>query len=423
MRKIFLSCIWMLFVTTNLFAQWQTIFKDSTQFQFNTLYFLNNDTGFVGGFNIANSGNQNGIIFRTTDGGLTWDTTNLGELILCVQFINESFGFCGGDGGADYLSTDMGVTWQKRGNSATMSDHSSIYFVNPSTGYRSNMQHLIQQTIDTGLTWQNIFSSAGGSYFPGTSRMVFPDNQIGYLAQSRFGQSPTGITSISKTSNGGISWVDLAIPSNFFPYSCYFFNNLAGIAVGRYGKVSKTSDGGITWTSPISISNYFLYDVSFVNDSIGYIVGGYNQYDTASFRKGIIFKTNDYGNSWQVIDSSYFDGLTKLHFPSDSVGYVVGMNGIILKISNANTVSTNIQTISENENSLPIYPNPAIDFIFIQKTGHDKLYVYDTLGNVVIEINEHNDSNDSIQLNISSLPDGIYLVKRGSSSSKFIIKK
>jgi hypothetical protein len=285
------------------------------------------------------------------------------------------------------------------------------------------MQHWIQQTVDTGLTWQNIFYSAGGSYFPGTSRMVFPDNQIGYLAQSRFGQSPSGITSISKTTNGGNNWVDLSLPPNFYPYSCYFFDSISGIAVGRYGNFSKTIDGGLTWSSPSSISNYFLYDVSFVNDSIGYILGGFNQYDTASIRKGIILQTINYGNSWQIMDSSYFDGLTKLHFPSDSVGYAVGMNGIILKISNANTVTTSIENIADSENSLFIYPNPASDFIFIQKTMGDKIYVYDTFGKVVLKINGHPDPYASTKLNITSLVDGIYFVKSGFMSSKFVIKK
>ena len=99
------------------------------------------------------------------------------------------------------------------------------------------------------------------------------------------------------------------------------------------------------------------------------------------------------------------------------------MNGIILKISNANSLTTSIENIVENENSLFIYPNPASDFIYIQKTRWDKIYVYDIFGKVVLKINGHPDPYASTKLNITSLVDGIYFVKSGLMRSKFVIKK
>ncbi|GEM_PF-3418108 len=397
----------------NVSAQWQTIYKDSAHYQFNTVYFLNNDTGFVGGYDFTS--NNNGVIFRTKDGGQTWDTTKLDEIIICVQFINDSFGFCGGDGGADYLTTDVGDTWQVRGFSTTLSDHSSIYFLNPSNGYRSTMQSWIQKTIDTGMTWQNIFNSTGGSFFPGTSRMVFTDSLHGYLAQSRFGQAPNGIKSITKTSDGGTTWTDLNIPTYFYPYSCFFFDSISGFAVGKYGAISKTSDGGQNWTTPFSISNYVLYDIAFVNDTIGYIVGGFNQYDTTSIRKGIIFQTINGGVTWQVMDSSYYDGLIKLHFPSDSVGYAVGFNGIILKITNANSVFTSIEPISFLNKDFTIYPNPASEILNVKNAKTENITIANYLGEVMLSQKViHN------RINISFLNTGIYFLKAGSEVLRFV---
>jgi photosystem II stability/assembly factor-like uncharacterized protein len=404
--------LFMLLQTNVIFAQWQTLYKDSAHFQFNTVHFLNNDTGFVGGYDFTN--NTNGVIFRTFDGGQTWDTTQLYELIICIHYLNNSFGFCGGDGGADYLTTDLGDTWQQRGFSSTMSDHSSIFFTSPSLGFRSTMQSWIQITTDTGNTWQNVFNSSGGSYFPGTSKMVFPDAQVGYLAQSRFGQ----VKSITKTSDGGITWNDLPIPSNLFPYSCYFFNTTSGIAVGRYGGVSRTSDGGQTWTNPDSISNYTLYDVAFVNDSVGYIVGGFTQYDSSSIRKGVIFKTIDSGINWSLIDSSYFDGLTKIHFPSDSVGYAVGYNGIILKISNANSVNTSIHEYADTD-KFNVYPNPAKTGIVISTIKSDDLEIFDMTGKMILYA-KIKPGMISCELNISHISPGIYFVRNGIEVIKFI---
>jgi len=404
--------IFCLLQTKIAYSQWQTIYKDSAHFQFNTVHFLNNDTGFVGGYDFTN--NTNGVIFRTFNGGQTWDTTQLYELIICIQFIDDSFGFCGGDGGENYLTSDLGDTWQKRGFSSTMSDHSSIYFTSPSLGFRSTMQSWIQMTTDTGNTWQNVFNSSGGSYFPGTSKMVFPDPQIGYLAQSRFGQ----IKSITKTIDGGTTWIDLIIPNNLFPYSCYFFNTISGIAVGRYGGISRTSDGGQTWTYPDSISNCTLYDVAFVNDSIGYIVGGFTQYDVSTVRKGVIFKTIDGGTNWTLIDSSYFDGLTKLHFPSDSIGYAVGYNGIILKISNANSMTTSIQETTES-NYLNVFPNPAKNGITLTDAKSNDIEIYDISGKLILH-KSIKSNMPFIELDISHISSGIYFVRNGIKFGKFI---
>lgn len=410
-KYIILTLIWLL-PSNIIFAQWQTLYKDSAHFQFNTVYFLNNDTGFVGGYDFTN--NTNGILFRTFDGGQTWDTTQLYELIICIQFLDNSFGFCGGDGGADYLTTDLGDTWQKRGYSTTMSDHSSLYFTSPSLGFRSTMQSWIQMTSDTGNTWQNVFNSSGGSYFPGTSKMVFPDSQVGYLAQSRFGQ----VKSITKTSDGGSTWNDLPIPLNLFPYSCYFFDINSGIAVGRYGGVSRTSDGGQTWTSPDSISDCTLYDVAFVNDSVGYIVGGFTQYDISTVRKGVIFKTIDRGINWTVIDSSYYDGLTKLHFPSDSIGYAVGYNGIILKISDANAVTTSITELADS-GGFNVFPNPANSKITIYSAKAEDLEIYNISGELILAKKINSTLNCS-ELDISHLEPGMYFLKNGIEVVKFV---
>jgi len=244
--------------------------------------------------------------------------------------------------------------------------------------------------------------------------MVFPDSQIGYLAQSSLGQ----IKSITKTSDGGITWNDLPIPNNLFPYSCYFFDTLSGIAVGRYGGISRTSDGGQTWTVPDSISNYTLYDIAFVNDSIGYIVGGFTQYDISTVRKGIIFKTMDGGINWSMIDSSYFDGLTKLHFPSDSIGYAVGYNGIILKISNANSITTSVQNVNESTR-FNVFPNPAKTRITISPAKNSVLEIYDKTGKLIWCESIYNSLN-RIEIDISFFAPGIYFIRKGSEVAKFI---
>jgi photosystem II stability/assembly factor-like uncharacterized protein len=98
----------------NAQAQWQTIFKDSVNYSFDCAYFINNDTGFVGGFYYPPCF-RNGIIFRTLDGGQTWDTSLVSPYISAIQFINDSIGFTGGQDAFVYKTSDLGEHWSLAG--------------------------------------------------------------------------------------------------------------------------------------------------------------------------------------------------------------------------------------------------------------------------------------------------------------------
>lgn len=138
MKKfILLISIFISFNSVN--AQWQTIYKDSIQYQFHGVHFLNNDTGFVGGWKKWPGSTSEGVIFRTFDGGQSWDTTNLGFIILDIHFINDTIGFAGGDYGVVYATYDGGDNWIYKGGAWFSSDVSSIYFKDSLEGYKLNM--------------------------------------------------------------------------------------------------------------------------------------------------------------------------------------------------------------------------------------------------------------------------------------------
>jgi len=417
MDRRILACL-ILLLPYSAFSQWQTIFKDSAHYQFNTVFFLNNDTGFVGGYDYTNPAN-NGVIFRTVDGGQTWDTTQVQELVLSIFFTDVSFGICGGDGGADFITTDMGNTWQKRGSSAPMSDHGFLYFLSPGNGFRTTMQSQIQHSSDSGLTWQNVFQSGGGSFFPGTCRLVFPDPQHGFLAQSRFGQPPDSITSISKTSDGGLTWNDLQIPNGFYPYSCYFFDSLSGIAAGKYGALSETTNGGITWSPVSTAGSMTLYDVAFVDDTIGYLIGGYCQYDYQGFSTGQIFQTTDRGQNWTLLPEVFFDALLKMTFPSDSIGYAVGFNGLIIKINNANTPLLTSITAPALSLVVSWYPNPATEYLYSSNREKLPIEIFNMQG-ARITVYSIDRSKSGTAINISNLEGGTYILRSGDAVFRLI---
>jgi hypothetical protein len=73
--------------------------------QFMDISFFNQSTGIVSC--------SNGILYRTTDSGNTWTTFILesAENINSLSFINEDIGYCGGDNGSFYKTVDRGQNW------------------------------------------------------------------------------------------------------------------------------------------------------------------------------------------------------------------------------------------------------------------------------------------------------------------------
>jgi hypothetical protein len=62
-------------------------------------------------------------------------------------------------------------------------------------------------------------------------------------------------------------------------------------------------------------------NIVFPSDSIGFLTLDSNQ----------IYKTEDYGDSWTLLDNITSEKLNDFDFPSNLIGYAAGDNGIIYK--------------------------------------------------------------------------------------------
>ncbi len=90
------------------------------------------------------------------------------------------------------------------------------------------------------------------------------------------------------------------------------------------------------------------------------------------------------------------------------------VNAICLP-SSATTAVENIEI--QNLQNLQIYPNPVKDKLFIQsETGISKFEIYDITGKQMLTGNMANIKS----INISALPTGIYVLKIGNYSGKFV---
>ena len=123
---------------------------------------------------------------------------------------------------------------------------------------------------------------------------------------------------IQLSNDDGISWQRIEPFTKEKFRSVFIKDSLTFFAVASndngLGELYKTIDGGLHWVMLYNVSNRSFRDIHFPNDSIGYIVG----------YPSFVAKTTDYGTTWQDISSiSILSGtLTAVNFLNSDTGFV-----------------------------------------------------------------------------------------------------
>lgn len=166
-----------------LYSQWYVTHHPSTSESLTSVYFVNNDYGWIAG--------TNGTVFKTTNGGEDWQSlkTNYNGTITKIFFIDENNGWAFNTEGTFLITNDGGFNWKS-------------------------------QNLSTGIL-----------------AMSFISKDIGWLASTTKG--------ILKTTDGGSTWNSLTSKQNIYR-EVYFYDSLNGFAGGGGLGVVKTTDGGNT---------------------------------------------------------------------------------------------------------------------------------------------------------------------------------
>jgi photosystem II stability/assembly factor-like uncharacterized protein len=220
--------------TTNGGYNW-TVQKRETQF-FNTVQFVDTNNGYVvGGYPASN-------IQKTSNGGINWVdiSTYFGDhlQIYDLSFVNKDTGWiCTNnpfDGGV-YKTTNGGLSWnQQQFDQNTY----KLFFINKDTGwYCTNVSSgKLWRTIDGGNNWNLQYTA------PSPITYLFFINQ--YKGWIRAG---VNALATMYTTDGGFSW------SNAQGFSTglgiQFLNENIGFAgsLDLPARIAKSTDGGINW--------------------------------------------------------------------------------------------------------------------------------------------------------------------------------
>jgi len=216
-------------------------------------------TAVSGGWNVLNN---NEIIIKTTDGGVTWKVvhfglsptdTEFGNGVFDIQFTSATIGYASSFNGRFLKTTDGGETWNAVPTLRTEDLH-ALYFINSTTGFVAGGK-VILKTTDAGTSWTIM-----ATQYELLSLHFFDANNG--IATAASGE-------ILRTANGGASWTTSA-RSNFLNLNRLVFTSATtGYAGGS--EILKTTDGGLTWFKQTGFSSDVLTDIFFLNANQGYV--------------------------------------------------------------------------------------------------------------------------------------------------------
>lgn len=281
----------------------------------NTVYFLDNKRGWVGG--------DNGFLSGSEDGGRTWvkRTVDTTDAINDIYFRDKEAGFLLA-GNAIFATRDNGARWSEvrrflpREFDGADVELYSVRFSSKKKGWVVGSVSKDGRVIDSIL----LHTENGGETWlrqraPSRLELIHVD-----FANDKRGWITGAQGTILTTLDGGDSWTKQETGTKVTIFHIDFRNEKRGLAVGERGTILRTLDGGITWTPVVVKTHSTLWNVQFLSDDNGWIVG----------RGGTVLRTDDAGVAWIEQESGTKQNLYGLYFVK-KVGWAVGGDGMLLR--------------------------------------------------------------------------------------------
>jgi photosystem II stability/assembly factor-like uncharacterized protein len=379
---------------------------------------------------------------RTTDGGNTWTAGLIAPIDSNAQLTGISAidsltayvcFFVPYYGGHIYKTINGGLTWNPSGAGTVFLDSLSypneIYFWDAANGFAFgdpiDSVYEIYLTSDSGSTWVQVSSSNIPTSINGTvttySPLVVMDSTIWF---------PSFSGHLFKSTDKGQTWTKTKIDTTVHIYGLSFLDDkLHGIAISSNYNTYLTADGGNSWNliSPIGTGPWYTIRS----------IPGTSYFVSVTEITGHSSYSSDMGNSWTTIDSlTPYYGLA---FKDINTGYSGGdlqsptLGGIYKWNAGALGISENkiIQQFS-------VYPNPASSFVkfsmFLTEFKSISIKIYDLTGkeiktivNEKVNAGEHTYTWNIANEKNGHVITGIYIIKVDAEgytlSKKFTIIK
>ncbi len=302
----------MIFKTVDGGNNWEVINTNLT-FEINDLYLFNEKYGIAVG--------NNGYVFKTNNGGITWDKDSLGKYDLKrflirgnntwimpqykrYELVYNSFK------NVLYRSTNRGNSWENM-IKGSQDDISSIYFADHNTGWALSLFDVLH-TTDGGNSWNSQLKTTEALW-----KMFFYDKNHGWVQ---------GDSNFYITTDAGKNWGKSLYHIKEGKWDFSFIDEKIGwFSAGN--KLYKSVDGGNSWDLLVTHDSLEFLNIHFIDDKNG--VAAANPKNATNYY-ATLYKSTDGGISWEIRSNRiYIYYLSYLFFRNIGYGWFLGQNNYL----------------------------------------------------------------------------------------------
>jgi photosystem II stability/assembly factor-like uncharacterized protein len=299
-------------------ATWQllTLGSDYVPYWVRDLFFVSSQEGWATGSRTCFDLFANSIfVVHTTDGGQTWQ-----DQITTLQsheewasgerlwFVDPQHGWAEA-GSYLWRTTDGGQNWTRL--EPTNMPERLLRFIDATTGFGVRTPPYsgpeLMRTSDGGETWYGI-----GMLPDWANALWVDDGGVVIFAVGAGGQ-------IARSPNAGVTWTPITSPTTNTLNHLTFVDSLKGWAAGEAGTVLRTTDGGWNWT---------LQDPGSAQAITSLAVAGWDQVWVYADR---LRRTRDGGANWSPMRQVRGDRLNTVRMASSTIGWAGGADPYLLK--------------------------------------------------------------------------------------------
>lgn len=344
--------------------------------RFDDVFFINENVGWAANGYYAS-------VSKTTDGGATWtvqmSNASMGTSFYfrSIEFLDENIGFVGTLNGVLFKTIDGGTTWNQVTNFPTNPvGICGLDAVGTSTIYGCGAffsPAFVIKSINSGATWQYIDMS---SYATALVEVVFLDENVGFAT----GKNSNGAV-ILKTTDGGSSWNVLynGTIAGEYVWKLQILQSNPSVYFGsvqtvtpNFGRLIKSTDSGANWVSK-NAPEVDIQAVGFVSETHGWMGGM-----STGFQE-----TFDSGDTW--VDSTIGSNLNRIFFVNENLAYACGTT--IYKYTDSSLSSTDFHELDRIPLKVTVSPNPIKDKLNIEVTflgnDHINIELYSNTGQLI----------------------------------------
>ncbi len=260
---------------------------------------------------------KSGLVFHSTDGGVTWANFTQGAANLRSIFTMGSDVWIVGDNGAFYSSTNSGIDWSSSSliGGSTLR---SVVFADGSNGWAAGDNGTILNTANGGATWQAQVSGTTQTLYS----VAFSDAVTGYAVGA--------LGTVLKTVDGGLHWNSIGQRDWTSDIYSVSVNGGDVYICGADGFSWESDNGGTDWASlyfktdsKVDVNDVFVKG----REDVVYVGGG-----------GFIRHTIDGGGSYQFASHQMFAKLNDVFFYDSLRGWVCSeKNNAIMRTTDGGT--------------------------------------------------------------------------------------